>query len=196
MVIDRPALADRSRWNGPRLSIVVGLCGFDARAGARFVQQSEPVALDVDPAAPQAARIAERAYEAHDLVLVHVSGAPSQTQLARLRARLVHVDGLASRTAAGFPALMSGTTLLFFDERGNADPAPFRDAGVAFAARDVTVDDRTASSYIRFMLARTVLRSQREGRLVVLMRPRAHSLGALAALDATRTVQFVPLTQP
>ena len=45
------------------------------------------------------------------------------------------------------------------------------------------------------MLARTVQRSQREGALAVLMRPRAHSFDALAALDATRTVQFVPLTQ-
>lgn len=195
VVVERPAIADQTKWAQPTLSIVVGLCGYSAGEDERFIDTGLPLALDVDPSAPQAALIAQRAREAHDLVLVHLGDAPTQEQLTRLRRRLGDFDGLASRAPDRFVQALDGTGLIFFDERGDADASSFRTVDIPFAQRDVTIDDRTASGYIRYMLARTVQRSERQGRLVVLMRPQPHSLEALAAIAGARTVQFVPLTQ-
>jgi polysaccharide deacetylase 2 family uncharacterized protein YibQ len=195
VVVDRSAPPGESRWSQPVLAVVVGLCGYSDDAAERFVQLPIPLAFDIDPSAPDAARVAELAREAHDLVLVHLADAPTQTQLAALRRRLGGFDGLASRNAPRFVQTLDGTGLLFFDERGDADAAEFRGVGITFTRRDVTVDDRTDRGYVRYMLARTVQRSERAGPLVVLMRPAPHSYSALAALQASRSVEFVPLTQ-
>ena len=89
---------------------------------------------------------------------------------------------------------LAGTGLEFFDERGDADPAPFVAAHVRFVTRDATVDDRSAETYIEFMLARAAERSEHEGRLTVLMRPLPASLAALDAFLQTRSVQIAALT--
>lgn len=191
VVEERPA---KTSWAQPRLSIVVGLCGYSDGEDARFIDTGLPLAIDVDPSAPQAAIVAQRAREAHDIVLVHLGDAPTQAQLVRLRRRLGDFDGVASRAPDRFVQALDGTGLIYFDERGDADAASFTTVDIPFAQRDVTVDDRTAIGYIRYMLARTVQRSERQGRLVVLMRPEPHSLEALRALAAARTVQFAPLT--
>jgi len=195
VVIDRPQRAT-TRWLAPQIAIVVGLCGNSPSNESPFMQMNVPVAFDIDPSAPQATDVAQLAHEAGDEVLVHLGTAPSQSQLAQLRKRFPGLIGVASRSSEGFVQALDGTGLLFFDERGDADAADFTGAGIPVAQRDATVDDRTARSYIRFMLARAVQRSQREGRSVVLMRPRTNSLDALKAVIATRSVQFVPLTQP
>jgi len=195
VVIDRAQRAT-TRWLAPQLTVVVGLCGNSPSSEAPFMQAGIPVVFDVDPSAAQAADVAQLARQAGDAVLVHLGSAPTQTQLAQLRKRFPGFIGVAARTSDGFVQSLDGTGLLFFDERGDADAADFTAAGIPIVQRDETVDDRTARSYVRFMLARAVQRSQREGRSVVLMRPRASSLEALKALIATRSVQFVPLTQP
>ncbi|HTZ55535.1 MAG TPA: divergent polysaccharide deacetylase family protein [Candidatus Acidoferrum sp.] len=194
VVIDRPQRAT-SRWLEPQLSIVVGLAGDSPSIDAAFMQTNVPIAFDIDPSSAQATDVAQLAREAGDVVLLHVERAPTQTQLAQLRKRFGAFDGLASRVSDGFVQSLDGTGLLFFDERGDADGGEFSAVGIPIVQRDATVDDRTARSYIHFMLSRVVQRSQLEGRSVVLMRPLAHSLDALKALIATRSVQFVPLTQ-
>lgn len=195
VVVDRPQRA-AAQWLEPQLSIVVGLAGNSPSIDAAFMQTKVPIAFDIDPSAAQATDVAQLAREAGDAVLLHLERAPTQSQLAKLRKRFGAFDGVASRATDGFVQSLDGTGLLFFDERGGADASEFTAVGIPIAQRDATVDDRTARSYIRFMLARTVQRSQLEGRSVVLMRPLAHSLDALLALAATRSVQFVPLTQP
>jgi polysaccharide deacetylase 2 family uncharacterized protein YibQ len=181
------------RWAQPKLAIVVGLCGFSAAADARFAALSLPVAFDIDPDAPNAVQSAQLAREAHDLIFAHVGTAPTVAQLARLQHRLGHLDGIASRESDGFVQSLDGTGLMFFDERGDADADDFTRVGIPVVQRDVTADDRTAATYVRFMLQRAAQQSERDGRLVVLLRPHAGSLDALSALAATRTVDFVPL---
>lgn len=194
VVVDRsPAVT--ARWLEPALSVVVGLCGGSAPIDAQFMRLNVPIAFDIDPNAGEAVEVARLAHESGDVVLLHVGTAPSQSQLARLRARFGDFDGIASRTSERFVQALNGTGLLFFDERGDADAAEFTGAGIPIVQRDETVDDRTARSYIRFMLERAVQRSQHAGRLVIFMRPRAHSLEALTALVSARSAQLVPLTQ-
>jgi polysaccharide deacetylase 2 family uncharacterized protein YibQ len=195
VVIERPARA-KARWLEPQLSIVVGLAGASPSMDAAFMQTRVPLAFDIDPTAAQAADVARLALESGDTVLLHLDRAPTQSQLARLRKRFGAFEGVASRETEGFVQSLDGTGLLFFDERGDADADEFSGVGIPIVQRDATVDDRTAQSYIHFMLARAVQRSQLEGRSVVLMRPLAHSLDALMALAATRSVEFVPLTAP
>jgi polysaccharide deacetylase 2 family uncharacterized protein YibQ len=194
VVIDRPQQFSE-HWLAPQLSVVVGLSGSSPSVDAAFMQLNVPIAFDIDPSAAQATDVAQLARQSGDLVLVHVESAPTQSQIARLRKRFGAIDGLASRSSEGFVQSLDGTGLLFFDERGDADASEFSAVGIPFAQRDETVDDRTARTYIHFMLDRAVQRSQREGRSVVLMRPQNHSLEALGALVTTRSVQFVALTQ-
>jgi polysaccharide deacetylase 2 family uncharacterized protein YibQ len=195
VVVERPALADITRWAQPRLSFVIGLCGYSASEDERFMQLPVPVAIVLDPAAPQAAEVAQLAREAHDLVLVHTQDAPTLAQLTRLRQRLGAFDGIAAQDAGPFAQALDGNALMYFDERGDADGDDFHRLDVPFAQRDVTVDDRTATTYIDYMLHRAVQRSERQGRLVVLMRPRPHSYAALRALADARTVEILPLRQ-
>jgi len=194
VVVDRPQRATE-HWLAPRLAIVVGLCGYSPSNDAAFMALKIPIAFDVDPAAPQASDVVELARESGDVVLLHLEQAPTQAQLARLRRRFGRFEGVASRTTRGFVQALDGTGLLYFDERGDANPEEFTEVDIPFVQRDETVDDRTARSYIRFMLARAVSSSQREGRSVVFMRPLLHSREALESLAATRSVQFTPLTQ-
>lgn len=195
VVVDRPRSVSEG-WLAPELAVVVGLCGRSPAADAAFIQTGVPLAVDLDPSAPLASDVAALARESNDLVLVHLDAAPTQAQIARLRKRFGDFAGVASRSTEGFVQSLDGTGLLFFDERGDAVAAEFTGVGIPFAQRDATVDDRTARTYIRFMLDRAVGRSRREGRSVVMMRPLAQSLDALKALAATRTVQFVALTPP
>ena len=129
-------------------------------------------------------------------MLIHVGTAPSKATLAGLSQRFGHIDGIASRDSTGMPDALRGTGLLFFDERGDADSHEFAMTGVRFTGRDTTVDDRSSPSYISFMLDRAAMRSQREGRMVVLMRPLPNSLAALTEFLGTRSAQIVALTQP
>jgi polysaccharide deacetylase 2 family uncharacterized protein YibQ len=195
VVIDRPARA-KVRWLEPQLSIVVGLAGAAPSIDAAFMQTRVPIAFDIDPSAAQATDVARLARESGEVVLLHLDHAPTQSQLAQLRKRFGAFEGVASRETDGFVQSLDGTGLIFFDERGDADADEFSGVGIPIVQRDATVDDRTARSYIRFMLVRAAQQSQLEGRSVVLMRPLAHSLDALMALAATRSVEFVPLTQP
>jgi polysaccharide deacetylase 2 family uncharacterized protein YibQ len=195
VVIDRPTRA-KARWLEPQLSIVVGLAGSSPSMDAAFMQTRVPIAFDIDPLAAQATDVARLARDSGDVVLLHLDRAPTQVQLAQLRQRFGAFEGVASRETDGFVQSLDGTGLLFFDERGDADADEFSEVGIPIVQRDATVDDRTARSYVHFMLARAAQRSQLEGRSVVLMRPLAHSLDALMALAATRSVEFVPLTQP
>ena len=94
------------------------------------------------------------------------------------------------------PRALRATGLLFFDERGDADARSFVMTGVRVVSRDATVDDHSSPSYISFMLDRAALRSEREGRVVVLMRPLPNSLAALTGFLETRSAQIVALTQP
>jgi len=195
VVVERPLRAT-NHWLEPQLSVVVGLAGASPSIAAAFMQTNVPVAFDIDPSAAQATDVAELAREAGDVVLIHLDRAPTQSELARLHKRFGNFTGVASRVTHGFVQSLDGTGLLFFDERGDADASDFSGVNIPIVQRDATVDDRTARSYIHFMLVRMVQRSQVEGRSVVLMRPLAHSLDALKALAATRSVQFVPLTPP
>lgn len=193
VVMERPQRTS-TRWLAPRLSVVVGLCGASPSMDAAFMQLKVPIAFDIDPSAPQAGDIAQLAHESGDLVFLHLDRAPSQQQLAQLRRRFGAFAGVASRSSDAFVQALDGTGLIFLDERGDADAAEFTAVGIPIVQRDETVDDVSARSYIRYMLARAVAASEREGRVVILMRPLPHSLDELSALVTTRSVQIVPLT--
>ncbi len=183
-----------ARWLAPQLSLVVGLCGASARIESAFLHLGLPIAYDLDPHAPEALAFARDAQAAHAELLVHVNEAPSPAVLTALRARFGAIAGVASRTSAGMARALAGSGLVFFDERGTADPRAFADAHVPFVARNTTVDDRTGEGYVLFMLDRAELRSEHEGRLVVLMRPLPSTLTALESFLRTRSVQIAALT--
>jgi polysaccharide deacetylase 2 family uncharacterized protein YibQ len=193
VVVDRPAVA--TNWLSPQLSIVIALAGNAAVVDAQFIGIGVPLAFDLDPHGADALRTAQYVHQAGDLLFMHVTSPPTATQLAALRKRFGPIDGIAALDPSGMPDALVRTGLTYFDERGDADVRPFEAASVRVIARDATVDDRTAGTYIAFMLQRSAQRSQRQGRLVVLMRPLASSLDALQAFVRTRSAQIVPLTQ-
>ncbi len=194
VVVERPTVDSRT-WLPQRLAIVIGLCGESEAIDATFLRLNVPLAFDIDPHAAQAARVASFARAQGDVLLLHVSNAPSAATLTSLRATFGTFDGVASRESAGMAQALAATGLVFFDERGDANPGAFAAAHVALVQRDFTADDRSAPSYIQFMLERAALRSQREGRLVVLMRPLPNSLDALSAFLGTRSADILTLTQ-
>jgi polysaccharide deacetylase 2 family uncharacterized protein YibQ len=194
VVVERPAM-DAANWLPARLSIVVGLCGNSSVIDAQFLRLGVPLAFDVDPSGADAETTAKYAHASGDLVFVHYEHPPRAAEIASLRKRFEGIDGFASRDPSGMPRALARSGLAFFDERGDALETPFRDTGVTLYQRDATVDDRTARSYVGFMLARSAMRSERQGRLVVLVRPLVSSLDALESFEQTRSAQIVPLTQ-
>lgn len=192
VVVDRPAKRVSS-WLPEQLAIVVGLCGESVVVESRFLRLALPIAFDVDPHAPQARAFADLVRDEHDVLFLHVDHPVSSSDLVALRAKMGPFDGIASRSAAGMPKRLAGTDLLFFDERGDADPGPFAAAGVPLVQRDVTVDDRSAPTYISFMMERAAMRSTRDGRTVVFMRPLPNSLGALNQFTHDRATDIVAL---
>ncbi len=178
VVVDRP-LTQSSQWLTPRLSVVVGLTGESAVMEAQFLRLDIPLAFDVDPNGHDASLFTKLARNAGDPIFIHVGTAPSAEQLETFKQRIGPFDGIASRIDAGMPHALQGGGLMFFDEQGSADIAPFRRAGVAVVQRDTTVDDRTGKGYITYMLQRAAMRSRRAGRVVVFMRPQPNSLDAL-----------------
>lgn len=195
VVVDRARTAT-SAWLPERLSIVVGLTGNSVAVDGEFLGLGLPIAFDLDPHAAEANRVAEYVMSQGLVLLIHVTEAPSAATVKRLRERFRRIDGIASRSTHGMASALRGTGLLFFDERGDADETPFLENGVRFVARDATVDDHSSPNYIAFMLERTAIRSQREGRMVVLMRPLPNSFAALSRFMGTRSAQIVALTQP
>lgn len=193
VVIDRPILA-QAHWIPASLAVVVGLCGDSAAIDGAFLRLGMPVALDVDPHARDADRTVRYVAQEHQTLFIHVNAPPSQQTLVELRNRFGSFMGVASRTSEGMPEALNGSGLVFFDERGDADRAAFQQNGVQLVQRDTTVDDRTGSAYIRFMLERAALRSRKAGRMVALMRPLPSTLSALTSFAGTRSVEMVSLT--
>jgi polysaccharide deacetylase 2 family uncharacterized protein YibQ len=195
VVVDRSHSANSS-WLPQRLSIVVGLCGSSLAVDGEFLRLGLPIAIDLDPRAGDAVRVAHYVSQAGPVLLIHVNNPPSQAVLETLLHRFGRFEGIASRSSAGMAEALRGTGLMFFDERGDADPAQFAGSGVHVVSRDARVDDRSSPSYISFMLNRAAVRSQREGRVVILMRPLPNSLAALSDFLGTRSAEIVALTQP
>jgi polysaccharide deacetylase 2 family uncharacterized protein YibQ len=195
VVVDRAQTA-ASAWLPQRLAIVVGLCGQSAALDSEFLGLGLPLAIDLDPHGAEADRVARFITTQGLALLIHVGTPPSASMLHQFMKRFGHIDGIASRSATGMPEALRGTGLLFFDERGDTDARAFAMSGVRFVARDTTVDDRSSPAYISFMLDRAALRSEREGRTVVLMRPLPNSLAALTKFLETRSAEIVALTQP
>lgn len=195
VVVDR-AQAATSAWLPERLSLVVGLCGESAALDGQFLRLGLPLAIDLDPRGAEAERVARYVNAQGLALLIHTAAPPTAAMLAGFSKRFGHVDGIASRSSAGMASALRGTGLVYFDERGDADPHPFIVSGVRFIARDATVDDRSSPGYISFMLGRAAMRSEREGRMVVFMRPLPNSLAALTNFLGTRSAEIVALTQP
>ncbi|MBV8639168.1 MAG: divergent polysaccharide deacetylase family protein [Candidatus Eremiobacteraeota bacterium] len=195
VVIDRAQTAT-SAWFPERLSLVIGLCGDSAALEGEFLKLGLPLAIDLDPRGAEAERVARYVNAQGLALLIHAGSPPAPSTLAELSKRFGHIDGIASRSSSGMASALRGTGLLYFDERGDADAHPFLVNGVRFIARDATVDDRSSPSYISFMLGRAAMRSEREGRMVVLMRPMPNSLAALTNFLGTRSAEIVALTQP
>jgi polysaccharide deacetylase 2 family uncharacterized protein YibQ len=195
VVVDR-AEAATSAWLPARLSIVVGLAGDSIALDGQFLRLGLPIAFDLDPHGSEASRVAQYLNGQGLVLLIHLDAAPSAAAIRALQKRFGHVDGIAAQTTEGMARALRGTGLLFFDERGDGDPQAFYENGVRFVARDATVDNHSSPSYISFMLDQTAMRSQREGRMVILMRPLPNSLAALSKFVGTRSAQIVALTQP
>ncbi len=193
VVVDRRASSGTTYT--PQVAVVIGLCGESAPLDGQFLELGVPVTLDLDPHGADADRTAKYAHESSAPLLIHVTAAPSAATLHALRRRFGPIEGVASQSSAGMAAALSGTGLVFFDERGDADPAAFAARGVRLLARDETVDNRAFSPYIDFMLDRAAIRARTQGPVVVVMRPVPVSLRALENFMQTRSAQIVPLTQ-
>lgn len=192
VVVDRP-LARLSNWLPERLEIVVGLCGRSVAVESGFLRLGYPIAFDLDPNGAEAVKFAQVARGAGNLLYVHVDSAPSRAQIDALRTRLGPFDGIASRAPARMAKALERTGLAFFDERGDADAAPFAHAGVSLLRRDVTADNHTEATYVTYMLAHAAARSRRAGATVVLLRPFPSSLSALTHFAASRTIELAAL---
>ncbi|MBV8489684.1 MAG: hypothetical protein JO199_04065, partial [Candidatus Eremiobacteraeota bacterium] len=160
VVVDRQRSA-QAVWQRPRLAAVVGLCGASAVVEGAFLRLGFPLAFVLDPNASQAVQVARMVRDAGDPLFVQVDAPPGALEVAGFRSRFGGLDGIAARDPAGMPAALRGSGLTFFDERGDADAAPFAAARVALIARDVTADDRTGSGYVNFMLERAAAISRR-----------------------------------
>lgn len=180
---------DARNWRVPRLTFVVGLTGNSAIVESQFLRLNVPVAFDLDPTAHDAAAFGKLVRASGDALFVHVGSAPAAAQIQSLIGRFGPFDGIASHADDGMAAALRGTGLMFFDEEGDAAPAPFAKARVPLLQRDVTIDNRTSETYISYMLGRTALRARREGRLVVFMRPQPNSLDALNQFLGKGTVE-------
>lgn len=189
VVVERP-LAAVANWQPERLAIVVGLCGQSVAVESGFLRLGDPMAFDLDPNAAEAAKFAQFVRESGDPLYVHLGSAPTSAQLDALRARIGAFDGVASRSPRGMTRALAGTGLAFFDERGDADARAFAQANVSLIRRDFTVDNRTAPTYVSYMLERAAARSARAGAVVVLMRPMPSSLDALAAFTRSRAIDL------
>jgi polysaccharide deacetylase 2 family uncharacterized protein YibQ len=192
VVVERP-LVSAPNWLPEHLTVVVGLCGQSVAVESRFIQLGLPVAFDLDPAAIEAVKFAQLVRTAGDPLYVHVDSAPTHSQLEALRERVGPFDGIASRNSTGMAQALSGSHVVFFDERGDADSHAFASNGVRLVRRDVTVDNRGESSYVSYMLARAADRSARAGPLVVLMRPLPTSLAALAQFTRSRNIELATI---
>jgi polysaccharide deacetylase 2 family uncharacterized protein YibQ len=190
VVVDRPRPSS-SEWQPERLALVVGLCGGSLVVESGIMQAGIPMAIDLDPRGPDAVAVAAAARAAREPVYVHLGTAPTSSSLRSLHARIGDFDGIAARSADGMPDALRGSGLLFFDERGDADPARFAADGVPLLQRDVTADDRAAPGYVTFMLDRAADLSRRTGTVVVLVRPLPSTLAGLRRFIGSRTVQFL-----
>jgi polysaccharide deacetylase 2 family uncharacterized protein YibQ len=190
VVVERPDLASID-WHPERISFVVGLCGTSLVTEAGFLHLGVPVAVDLDPAALDAVRVARATRDSGDRLFVHVTVAPSRDTLAALRSRLGDFDGISGRDVPNVAQALSGTGLAYFDERGDAPNGAFAQAGVALVQRDTTIDDRIAETYVAYMLERAAERSVREGRVVVLMRPLEETLTAVKNFLQTHNPEVV-----
>lgn len=183
-----------NNWRNEQLAVVVGLCGESVAAQSGFLRLGVPLAFVVDPHAAQAAAFSKLVRDANQTLLVQVGMPPTSSTLATLHRTLGDFDGVAARDAGGMAAALRGSSLMFFDERGEgADAGEFAAAGVPLVLRDVTADNRGASGYVQFMLSRAAGLSRRVGTVVVLIRPLPTSLDALRAFGAGRNVTMVAL---
>ena len=185
-----PALA---AWHAPRVALVIGLCGYSAALETQFLELNVPLTFDIDPGAPEAAKVANEVRASGDAVLIHVDRAPSLAELAAIRTRIGDFAGVASRDAAPLAKTLAGTGLIAFDERGTADVTPFSAYNVALVRRDVIADDREEAGYVGFMLGRAMERSLHAGDVVVLVRPLPTTLAAIHAFTSEHNVQFASI---
>src|SRR5579872_3396656 len=195
---DDDVVVERTRrnvdeWFPEQFSVVVGLCGASATAESRFLSSRFPIAFDLDPQAPDAPAVAKLIRAAHDVLLVHLDHVPSMKELEELRSRVGRFEGVAARVSDGMAAALRTTGLSFFDERGDAERAPFAQRGVRLTRRDVTVDDRGEPSYVDFMLGQAAARSAHQADTVVFMRPLPDSYAALAAFLRDHDVRVARL---
>ena len=192
VVVERP-VTQSPRWLRPRLSFVVGLTGESAVVEAQFLRLGVPLAFDVDPNGPDAAAFAKLARAAGDVVFVHMGSAPVASQLEKLEQRIGPFDGVASRADRGMAHALATRKLTFFDEKGDANIATFKSAGVKIVQRDATVDDRTSEGYITYMLHGAELRARRSACIVVFLRPQPNSLDALSRFLQTDSAEIAAL---
>ena len=191
-VVGRPRFA-RADWQPERLSIMVGLCGQSLAVESGFLALGVPLTFDLDPHAAQATAFAAAVRQAGDRLDIHLERPPTASELRSLREQFGAFDGVASRHSQGMAQALAGRSLVFFDERGDADERSFEAEGVPIAQRDVTADDWTQPSYIGYMLRQAAERSAREGRVLILMRPMPESLAALTRFLHQRSADIVAL---
>ncbi len=196
---DWDVVVDRSPAPDPdgraRIAIAVGPCGANAALDAAFAHLDLPIALVIDPAGADAVAAAGLARSQGKPFYVQVGRAPSPAKLASLLKKFQGAAGLASDAGRAMPAVLSGSGLAYFDERGDVDPAPFSKTGTPLIRRDLSVDDRDATGYVDYMLQRAVALGAGRGRAVALMHPRAASLQALRAFARSNgrdLVAFAP----
>jgi polysaccharide deacetylase 2 family uncharacterized protein YibQ len=193
VVVDRPR-APLAQFERERLALVVGLCGNSIAKESGFLHLGSPVAIVVDPGAPEAAAFSQIVREAGDALFVQAGAPPSPARLTLLHRLLGAFDGIAGRNATGMAAALRGTGLAFFDERGDsANDLDFATAHVSLIRRDVTADDRASAGYVTFMLERAAALSRRTGPVVIFARPLPATLHALQTFATSRNVQMVVL---
>lgn len=178
-----------------RVALVVAPLGASAAVDGAFVRLPLPIAVAIDPALPQAAADTALAGQMGRPVYAYARAVPSAATLANWRARFPNLAGVAAIASAGMPRALRDQGLAFLDLRGDADAAAFAAAGVPLLRRDITLDDRDESGYVRYMLDRAIALGAERGTAVAWLHPRAASLAALRTFAGSRARDVVPLDQ-
>lgn len=183
-----------------RVALVLVECGRSLASEAPFILLDVPMTVVVDAHAPAAHEIADLATRAGDDVYLQLD-ARNVADAHRLHAAFPGAEGFAARVASESQAVAmlhaaKSENLAFLDEYAG-DPSVaegFAAKGVRYAARSLTIDDRSQRAYVQYMFAQAI-RIGRSRTAVTIARPLPATLHALtgALASSEDPVRFVRL---
>ena len=194
------------------VALVIEDAGPSLKLEAGFLNFSVPLTLAIDPAADEAVAVAAAAYERGKTVYVElllsagVDGDALKIRIDKLRRAIPSMSGVAVRfsdenqvhQAAVLGQVLRSENLRVLDLTGIDRDAQRKltSAGISNRRRDITIDNREESGYVRFMLAQAIQVARGRGMAVIVAHPNPESYAALSSLLAKSVidgVDFKPL---